>query len=71
MRSWLSDDLRPAVQALLLDRDPFPTGFFDRRGLAELYEDHRSGRLDLTRGLWNLLALQLWADRHLQPLGSS
>jgi asparagine synthase (glutamine-hydrolysing) len=69
MRSWLSDDLRPAVQSLLLDRDPFPTGFFDRRGLAAFYDDHRTGRLDLTRGLWNLLALQLWADRHLQPLG--
>lgn len=70
MRTWLSNDLRPAVQALLLDRDPFPAGFFDRDGLAVFYEDHRSGRLDLTRGLWNLLALQLWADRHLRPLGT-
>jgi len=70
MKSWLADDLRPAVQALLLDRDPFPSGFFDRSGLASFYEDHRSGRLDLTRGLWNLLALQLWADEHLQPLES-
>ncbi len=68
MRDWLRDDLRPAVQELLLDRDPFPTGFFDRDGLAAFYEDHRSGRLDLTRGMWNLLALQLWADRHLKPL---
>lgn len=68
MRDWLRDDLRPAVQELLLDRDPFPTGFFDRSGLASFYEDHRSGRMDLTRGLWNLLALQLWADRHLRPL---
>jgi asparagine synthase (glutamine-hydrolysing) len=68
MRSWLAEDLQPAVQALLLDRDPFPSGFFDRRGLAAFYGDHRSGRLNLTRGLWNLLALQLWADRHLQPL---
>jgi asparagine synthase (glutamine-hydrolysing) len=71
MRAWLADDLRPAVQELLLERDPFPSGFFDRDGLVAFYEDHRSGRLDLTRGLWNLLALQLWADRHLQPLGSS
>lgn len=68
MRDWLREDLRPAVQELLLDRDPFPTGFFDRAGLAAFYEDHRSGRLDLTRGLWHLLALQLWADRHLRPL---
>ncbi len=70
MRSWLAEDLQPAVQALLLDRDPFPAGFFDRAGLAAFYEDHRSGRLDLTRGLWNLLALQLWAGQHLRPLAS-
>jgi asparagine synthase (glutamine-hydrolysing) len=68
MRSWLSDDLRPAVQSLLLDRDPFPTGFFDREGLRAFYSDHADGRSDLTRGLWNLLALQLWADTHLRPL---
>lgn len=68
MGSWLREDLRPAVEALLLDRDPFPSGFFDRAGLAAFYDDHRSGRLDLTRGLWNLLALQLWADEHLQAL---
>jgi len=68
MRRWLGEDLRPAVESLLLDRDPFPSGFFDRNGLRAMYDDHRSGRSDLTRGLWNLLALQIWADRHLQPL---
>ena len=66
---WLADDLRPAVEELLLDRDPFPSGFFDRDGLAGLLRaTTAAGRLDLTRGLWNLLALQLWADRHLRPL---
>lgn len=70
MDRWLRDDLRPTVEALLLDRDPFPSGFFDRDGLHRFYVEHRDGRLDLTRGLWNLLALQFWADRHLQPLGA-
>ncbi len=68
MGSWLADDLRPAVQSLLVDRDPFPSGFFDRDGLESFYDEHRTGRLDLTRGLWNLLSLQLWADEHLRPL---
>ena len=68
MRQWLSDDLRPAVESLLLERDPFPSGFFDQAGLRALYDDHRTGALDLTRGLWNLLALQIWADCHLRPL---
>lgn len=66
--SWLRHELEPLVRDRLLDRDPFPTGFFDGPGLASFYDDHRSGRLDLTRGLWHLLALQLWADHHLRPL---
>jgi len=68
MAHWLRTDLRGHVEALLLERDPFPNGFFDRSQLAVWCEDHFSGRLDRHRGLWNLLALQLWADRHVQPL---
>jgi asparagine synthase (glutamine-hydrolysing) len=68
MAGWLRQDLRPAVESLLLDRDPFPSGVFDPTGLRTWYGDHLAGRLDLHRGLWNLLALQLWADRHLRPL---
>jgi len=68
MGEWLRTDLGGLVHSLLLDRDPFPAGVFDRRGLRSFYDDHASGRLDVTRGLWNLLALQLWADAHLMPL---
>jgi hypothetical protein len=71
MAQWLRTDLRAHVEALLLERDPFPNGFFDRPQLQAWCEDHFSGRLDRHRGLWNLLALQLWADRHAQPLASS
>ena len=68
MGDWLRDDLSGVVHEMLLDRDPYPAGFFDRSGLKRYYEAHRSGEIDATRGLWNLLALQLWADRHLLPL---
>jgi len=68
LRQWLRDDLRPAVESLLLDRDPFPHGVFDREGLRSFYDDHLAGRRDHTKGLWNLLSLQMWADTHLRPL---
>jgi asparagine synthase (glutamine-hydrolysing) len=68
MARWLREDLRPVVESLLLDRDPFPGGVFDRAELRAWYGEHLDGRRDLHRGLWNLLALQLWADRHLRPL---
>ena len=70
MDDWLRNDLRDLVHGLLLDREPYPAGFFDRSGLRRYYEAHRSGHLTATRGLWNLLALQLWAERHLRPLAS-
>ncbi len=70
MRRWLRDDLRPSVEALLLERDPFPTGLFDRRSLRDYCDLHQSGARDQTRGMWNLLALQLWSDHHLRPLST-
>ena len=68
---WLRDELRPVVVERVLRPDAFPAGAFDPAGLASWYEDHRAGRVDRTRALWNLLALQLWADHHLQPLDAA
>ena len=68
---WLRDELRPVVTERVLRPDAFPAGAFDLAGLTDWYEDHRAGRLDRTRGLWNLLALQLWADHHLRPLAAA
>ncbi|CAN5737644.1 asparagine synthase (glutamine-hydrolyzing) [soil metagenome] len=64
---WLRDDLEPLVRDLL-GPDAFPSGLFETSELMGWYEDHRSGRLDRTRALWNLMALQLWARTHLRPL---
>jgi asparagine synthase (glutamine-hydrolysing) len=68
---WLREDLRPVVEERLLGPDAFPAGALDRAALRTWYEEHRSGRLDRTKGLWNLLALQLWADVHCRPLPTS
>lgn len=65
---WLREDLRPVVHERLLGAGAFPAGVLDADALAGWYEEHRSGRLDRTRGLWHLLALQLWADEHCRPL---
>jgi asparagine synthase (glutamine-hydrolysing) len=68
MDDWLRNDLRSMVDALLLDRDPFPTGAFARDALRTLCADHRDGNRNQTRALWNLVALQLWADEHVCEL---
>jgi asparagine synthase (glutamine-hydrolysing) len=64
LAGWLRGALRPRVEDLLLSRDPYPSGLFDRAALRRLYTAHLQGQ-DRHRGLWALLALQLWAERHL------
>ncbi len=71
MAQWLRDDLRPAFEDRVLGPDAFPSGAFDREQLRAWYGEHLSGRLDRTRGLWNLLALQMWADVHCRPLAGA
>jgi asparagine synthase (glutamine-hydrolysing) len=68
MGNWLRGELRPLVHDLLLERDPYPSGLFDRTALRTLYADHVDGRPPRPRTLWGLLSLQLWADAHLRPL---
>ena len=68
LREWLRHELRGVAHDLLASTDLFPEGVFDPAEVRAMYEDHREGRIDMTQGLWNLLALQLWAARHLEPL---
>ncbi|MCU1370368.1 MAG: asparagine synthase [Ilumatobacteraceae bacterium] len=65
---WLRGDLRPVVEDRLLSGHAFPAGAFDVEHLRSWYQLHLDGTRNLTRGLWNLLALQLWADQHARPL---
>jgi asparagine synthase (glutamine-hydrolysing) len=67
MAQWLRGALRPQVEDLLLNRNPYPSGLFDRTALRRLYATHLEGH-DRQRGLWTLLALQLWAERHVAAL---
>jgi len=66
---WLRDDLQPLVMDVF-GHDAFPAGVFADGELRRWFEEHRAGRLDRTRGLWNLVSLQMWARTHLRPLPS-
>lgn len=65
---WLSHELRPLVEESVLAPGGFAADLVDRRVVAELYAEHRSGTRDHTKAIWSLLVLQRWADRHLRPL---
>ncbi len=70
MGEWLRHELEPLVHDRLLDPNGFVAQRLGRDGLQQLYREHADHERDLTRGLWALLALQLWADEHLRPLDS-
>jgi asparagine synthase (glutamine-hydrolysing) len=63
---WLGHELAPRLADVLLERDPFPEGLFDRRVLARYVEGHGDGTGPGAQAVWNLLSLQLWADTHLR-----
>ena len=67
MEQWLRNELKPLVEDLLLSRDPFPSGLFDKEGLSALHEANIAGAGRSGEKLWTLLSLQLWADKHLKP----
>ncbi len=39
----------------------------DRPAVERMLAEHVDGRADLSRGLWTLLSLALWHDRHYRP----
>ena len=63
MGKWLRTSLRPVIEESLLTRESLAGVPVDRKALGSLYQEHLDGR-DLGWGLWPLLSLALWEDRH-------
>jgi asparagine synthase (glutamine-hydrolysing) len=63
IRAWISRDLRPLVDDVLLDGDLVRTGVLQREGVSRLVADDRSGREDRAKQIWQLLSLELWYRR--------
>ncbi len=64
MGKWLRTSLRPFMEDVLLTRDHLAGVAVDRRALRALYQQHLEGRRDFGWGLWPLLSLALWEQRH-------
>jgi asparagine synthase (glutamine-hydrolysing) len=60
LRAWVSNDLRKVIDDTLLEGDLVDTGFLDRSAVRGLVEEHRSGRQDRSKQIWQLLTLELW-----------
>jgi len=63
---WLRQPLHAFARAAILDRTFIERFEFDRARLAEVLDEHRSGRRARGFMLWKLLQLSLWSREYLQ-----
>ncbi|HEY5731049.1 MAG TPA: asparagine synthase C-terminal domain-containing protein, partial [Anaerolineales bacterium] len=61
---WMRGPLRPLVEDMLSAGELYTLGIFDRAGLHAYWQEHLSGQADHKWGLWSLLSLQGWINRH-------
>jgi asparagine synthase (glutamine-hydrolysing) len=64
MAEWLRGALRPIFEDIVASRTDILGLPLQRVRLREQFEHHLAQRADFRWGLWRLLSLRLWEDRH-------
>jgi asparagine synthase (glutamine-hydrolysing) len=64
LAAWLRGPLEPFAREVLSPATLARQGCLDPVAVGSLLEDHCSGREDLSRQLWGLMAFTLWFDRY-------
>jgi asparagine synthase (glutamine-hydrolysing) len=70
MVHWMRNELRDLVQTILLEPRTLQRGYFERKGIARLLDDHFSGRRDQSDCIWRLLIFELWHRNFLESFRS-
>jgi asparagine synthase (glutamine-hydrolysing) len=60
LRAWVSKDLQPLINDLLIGGDLVSTGLLRPGPLERMVEEDREGREDRSKQIWQLLTLELW-----------
>lgn len=63
---WIRNELKRDFAQLLLEPRTMERGYFDRKGLSTLLEEHFRGRRNHANKLWRLLAFELWHRNFLE-----
>ena len=64
--AWLRGELEPFARDTLSSDTLRRQGFFDPEAARRILDEHVSGKQDLSRQLWGLLAFTLWHERHVE-----
>jgi asparagine synthase (glutamine-hydrolysing) len=60
LRAWVTNDLGPLIDDVLLRGELVSSGFLRLPPLRQMVADQRSGRQDQSKQLWQLLSMELW-----------
>jgi asparagine synthase (glutamine-hydrolysing) len=60
LRAWVTNDLGPLIDDVLLDGRLISSGFLRQAPLRQMVSDQRNGRRDQSKQLWQLLSMELW-----------
>ncbi len=63
LRAWVTNDLGPMIDDVLLNGELISSGFLRRAPLSAMVEEQRTGRSDQSKQLWQLLSMELWYRR--------
>jgi asparagine synthase (glutamine-hydrolysing) len=64
--AWLRGELEPFARETLSADTLSRQGYFRPEAVKRLLDAHVSGKEDLSRQLWGLLAFTLWHERHVE-----
>ena len=60
LRAWITNDLGPLIDDVLLNGELVASGFLREPPLRQMVADQRGGRRDMSKQLWQLLSMELW-----------
>jgi asparagine synthase (glutamine-hydrolysing) len=64
--AWLRGELEPFAREILSPETIRRQGFLQPAAVTRVLDDHVTGRADLSRQLWGLLAFTLWHEHHVE-----
>jgi asparagine synthase (glutamine-hydrolysing) len=64
--AWLRGELESFARDTLAESTLRRQGFFEPATVRRILDDHVSGKEDVSRQLWGLLAFTLWHERHVE-----
>jgi asparagine synthase (glutamine-hydrolysing) len=64
--AWLRGELEPFARDVLSRETLARQGYFDAGVVRGLIDEHVTGKEDLSRQLWGLIAFTLWHERHVE-----